>query len=216
MTRTLSCVVAGLILCAAVPAADASQITFSFAGSVSQDPLLDPADPFAGAIAAGTLFSGSYTFESTTIDGDASLNGGSYTSAGGTLSLSVGGNPFVATDFLNIGVGNDFGGSDFYTLFAQNTTGADPFDLSLTLQDLDGTIFGSAGLPSVPPTLSRFEVATLFFNGLVSGNQVQIDGQLTSLTCTNGCAATVPEPATLALLGAGSFLVAACRVRRRP
>ena len=31
----------------------AAPITFAFAGLVSQEPLLDPADPFAGTIARG-------------------------------------------------------------------------------------------------------------------------------------------------------------------
>jgi hypothetical protein len=118
---------------------DASPITFGFTGVVSQDPLLDPDDPFGGSIAFGTLFSGSYVFESTTPDGDPSASGGSYTSAGGMLSITIGGNAFIASDFLNIGVGNNFSGSDFYTVFARNTSGADPFDLSLTLQDLQGS-----------------------------------------------------------------------------
>ena len=90
----------------------ASTITFGFTGVVSQDPLLDPDDPFGGSIGFGTLFSGSYVFESTTPDGDASPNGGSYTSAGGTLSMTIGGNVFVASDLLNIGIANNFVGSD--------------------------------------------------------------------------------------------------------
>jgi len=198
---------------------DASPITFAFTGMVSQDPLLDPADPFGGSIAFGTLFSGSYVFESTTPDGDPSANGGSYTSAGGTLSVTVGGNPFSASDLLNIGVGNNFAGSDFYTVFARNTSGADPFDLSLTFQDLQGLVFGGALLPTNAPSFAAFELATLFFTGTVGGNQVQIDGQLTSLTCVAGCVpggvtgtAVVPEPAAFALLSAG---LAALYLRRR-
>ena len=45
---------------------DALPITFAFNGAVSQDPLLDPNDPFGGSIAFGTPFSSSYVFESTT------------------------------------------------------------------------------------------------------------------------------------------------------
>ena len=62
---------------------DASPITFAFNGVVSQGPFLDPDDPFGGTITFGTPFSGSYVFESATPDMDRSLNGGSYTSAGG-------------------------------------------------------------------------------------------------------------------------------------
>jgi len=194
--------------------AEASPITFTFTGFVSQDPLLDPDDPFGGTIAFNTPFSGSYVFDSTTADSDASLNGGSYTSSGGSLALSIGGNSFTAADVLNIGVGNDFSGSDFYTVFAQNTSGTDPFDLSLTFQDLNATVFASASLPLSAPPLAAFELATLFFTGTTAGNQVQIDGQLTGLTCVQGCVTgpVVPEPSTLALLGGG---LAAVYFRRR-
>ena len=60
----------GLLALLTAGLAHAVPITFAFTSVVSQEPLLD-LDPFGGSIAAGTPFSGSYTFESTTPDGDA-------------------------------------------------------------------------------------------------------------------------------------------------
>lgn len=200
-------------------------ITFGFTGVVSQDPLLDPDDPFGGAIVTGTPFSGSYTFESTTADGDASANGGSYTSSPGSLSVNIGGYGFIGGDLLNVGVFDGVGG-DFYTVFASETDGTDTYDISLILQDLDGSVFGSALLPLSPPPLSAFELTSLFFTGSITGNQVQIDGVLTSLACLEGCGSgggggggggvPIPEPGNLWLVGiglAGLGAVGSCRRR---
>src|SRR5262245_22033261 len=200
-------VAAGVFSAMPGPAVHAIPVTFQFAGVVTQDPLLDPNDPFAGSIAAGTSFSGSYTFESTTPDADPTPNAGSYTSSPGTLSVTIGGNPFSAVDLLNIGVIDNSAGGDFYTVFARNTTGPGTFALSLSLQDIDGTALGSAALPTTAPAFGAFEVTDAFLDGLFSSNQVQIQGRLTSLVCVNGCApgggTPVPEPPTVTLLGTG-------------
>src|SRR5262245_49944956 len=140
----------------------AGPLTFAYTGTVSQDPLLDPSDPFGGTIAFGTSFSGSFTFQSTTPDGDPSANGGPYTWSPGSLGASVGGNPFTATELLNIGVGNNFSGKDFYTVFASNTSGPDTFDISLTLQDNDGTALSGAALLTDAPNFAAFEIRTFF------------------------------------------------------
>lgn len=221
MNRTIIIVaVAGLFACGS-SVASASPITFSFTGEVTQDPLLDPADPFGGTITLGAALTGSYTFESTTADSDPSINGGSYTSVGGTLSVSIGGTALLAADLLNVGLGNNFSGSDFYTVSSRNTSGPDPFDVTLTLQDLQGTVFSDALLSSDAPPFAAFELTSLLLMGTFGGNQVEIGGRLTSLTCTTGCgpagapgSAVVPEPSTVSLVSVG-LAALRLRIRRR-
>jgi hypothetical protein len=203
--------------------ARAEPITIAFAGTVDPFPFFSPDDPFGGAIVDGTPFSGSYTYESNTVDGDPALNGGSYTSPGGSLSVLIRGVEFVAADLLNIGIGNGFGSGsdDYYTVFAQNTSGPNTFDITLTLQDVDGTAFTSALLPGAAPLLTLFEVRSFFLSGFYAGNQVQIGGSLTSLATVSQAPdppgedppTPVPEPTSLALLVVGAAALVAGRGR---
>jgi len=182
--------------------AGASPITFSFAGAVSQLPNFDPNDPFSGTIAFGTSFLGSYTFDSAAADGDPALNSGSYSVTSGSpygLTVTIGGNTFFASNFLNIGVANDFAGPvDIYTVLAQKTVGADTFDIELLLEDFQASVFSNALLPLDAPPFTSFELATFSLMGFIGGNQVEILGQLNSLRCVAGCVTsggpTVPEP----------------------
>jgi len=201
-------VVAFLLVCLEFSQAFATTIGFAFTGTVTQTNF-DPQDPFAGSIAFGTTFSGAYTFESTTPDGDPTVNSGSYTTVSGSLSVTIGGNPFTASDLLNIGVGNNFSGVDQYTVLAQNSSGTDTFDIELFLQDNQGTVFSTDLLPVDFPFFSSFEVATFsLLNGNISGNFVEIEGLLDSLNCVRGCVPfPVPEPSILTLLGTGVLVL---------
>jgi hypothetical protein len=111
---------------------------------------------------------------------------------------------------LNIGVGNNFAGpADIYTVLAQKTAGADTFDIELLLQDYQATAFSNDLLPLDAPPFSSFELATFSLTGFIGGNQVEVLGQLNSLTCSAGCVpgggggTTVPEPDTGLLLISG-------------
>lgn len=180
--------------------ASANPITFTFSGSVTQTNF-DPNDPFFGAVAFGSLFSGDYTFDPAAPDGNASGSGGSYNAAGAPFgwNLLLGGRNF-SNDLLNIGVANNFGtGADQYTV-----TGGLGTDLVLALffEDGTGTVFAGDALP-LALSLSSFGFNSFVLSGLLDGNQIEIQGSITALQSLGQTPTVVPEPATLSLLAAG-------------
>lgn len=205
-------------LCAgwAAPCA-AAPITFDFTGSVTQTTFA-PNDPFAGAIAFGTAFSGSYTFESAATDNIPFPSNGSYTTFGAPylFTVTIGAFTFSTSDVLNVSTGD--GPTDQYSVLA---CAGGPFcfgsSASLFLEDLDGAVFAGDALPFPAPPLSAFEVALFTFRGFVDGNQVEILGQLDSLVCSAGCdpvGGPIPEPGSLILVGS-ALILGASRLRRR-
>ena len=70
--------------------AHASPMTFSYAGAVVQVASLDPENPFPIEPTFGTPFSGTYTFDSTAVDGvPADAATGSYASTGTPFGLTL-------------------------------------------------------------------------------------------------------------------------------
>lgn len=198
--------VVGLVCAGAAAPCVAAPITFNFTGSVTTA-MFVPNDPFAGAIGTGTAFSGSYTFESTTTDGNAFPTDGSYSVLGlpylFTVTFGAGTFTFSTSDILNINVSD--GAVDGYSVLA---CAGGPFcfgsSAQLFLQDTDGTVFASDALPVSAPPLSAFEVAILTFTGFANDNFAQINGQLETLVCSAGCEPVngpISEPATLLLVG---------------
>lgn len=188
----------------------AAPITFDFTGTVTQVPVLDPSDPFGDTIAFGTAITGSYTFESTTPDAIPSPDAGSYSMFGPPFGMQVdiGGNAFSATDFLNIGVANNFSGTvDQYTVLAQQTSD-EPLDIELFFEDNTGLALSSDALPTTPPPLLLFQIRSFSLIGTVDGNQVEIGAQINTLT---PAVTQVPVPGTLLLLSVG--LAWLCRRR---
>ena len=207
-------IIAALAIGLAAQPATAAPLTFSFSGTIGGVPLLDPVDPFAGTIADGTSFTGTFTFESTAADGIADPQTANYSSIGVLYGLivDIGGNLFTAGDALHIAVTNDLAGPlDQYLV-----TGVGG-DLTITLgfEDTTATIFGGDGLPQTAPALSGFAVRSFVLDDPdVDGNQVQLQGTIDSLACVD--CASVPEPATWLLFGtAGIALVRRWRLSQR-
>jgi hypothetical protein len=186
--------------------AHASPITFSYTGDVVQVASLDPENPFPTEPVFGTPFSGTYTFNSNAADGIAAdATTGSYTSTGTPfgLTLAIGGLSFTYGG-VSIGVTNGYSsfgfGMDEY-LFGFTNLGDPTPVVSARITDPTGTMLGDDSLPLRPVAVDPVWTSFLF-SDIVSGNQVELSGRLTSLLCTSGCEA-VPEPATLTLLAAG-------------
>ena len=167
----------------------AAPLTFQFTGTVTQI-VTDPADPFGASIGFGTPVTGFFTFDSAAPDGAADPSTGSYTSIGAPFGLQmlIAGFAFPGDSSLNVGVGNDFGGTtDFYTLFASGSS-----QISVTMMDPSGAVFADTSLPLTPPDIAAFLTRTFHLDTEVDGNIVQIDGTIDSLTMES----QVPEPHT--------------------
>jgi len=199
----------------------AAPITFDFSGTITAFPTVPP-DPFGGTICDGTncspasTFTGSYTFNSAAPNTIASTTQGSYQQAGSPfgLSVTIGGHLFSTSDFLAINTQHTAGFFDFYGVLACTSSLGPPscstpvtadgdLSVSLAFSDPTGTALGTNALPLSPPDLTKFANESFMLLTQVSGNPVELDGNITSLTCATGCVTTVPEPATLLLVGAG-------------
>ena len=207
-----------ILACAlACTTTDASAITFSYTGAITQVAALDPENPFPVALDFGSPFSGTYTFNGAAPDGAADAASGSYLSSGPPyqLTVAVGGRSFTYGG-VSIGVTNGFSsigpGDEYQFGFFGAVT---PF-ISARITDSTGTMFGNDHLPLTPVPLPDPVWTWFMFSDIVDDNQVEFEGRLTSLTCTAGCAPTaVPEPLTMTLLGAGLGVLAWRHIRSR-
>lgn len=185
-----------------VQESQSAPILFTFNGAVTSI-FTDPIDPFAGSIAVNTNMTGSTLYESSTADTIASTDVGSYSMFSSPplgLAISIGGNTFAASDFLNISVANNIGtGVDQLTVLAQQGVQGgleDYLSIQLFLEDPTGTAFNSDALPLTPPYLGNFLVRDFFIDGvrIIDGEavQFQIQGNI-----------SVPEVNSIILLAIG-------------
>lgn len=191
----------------ATGAAHAAPVTYQFGGTLT---LVDPA--LSAEIFNGTLFQGSFTFDSATVDSDPNPTRGVY-APGPAFSLVVGGlsysrnsgSPgsvmvenefFPSVDRFSVSAGNNITGPQ---ILGYAATG-----IFLFLDDYSGTALNSDGLLLSPPNLGDFDIARfqMGFRGFRDDlfmQLAQIAGSLTYLReerITN-----IPEPASLALVG---------------
>ncbi|MGB2985012.1 MAG: hypothetical protein WBE26_03940, partial [Phycisphaerae bacterium] len=186
-----------VVLMALVGTARASPVTFEFAGEITS--VEDLTGVLGGAVSVGSLFSGSYTFESTT--GPTSPGGGFYADAITAVSGQVGDLDFLGplefNNFLLIADDVPESGSDQYLVRAAVELLGEITGFSMTFVDSTGTIFSSSALPLFPPPLELFDSSE--FKLSASSETFILIGEVTAL---------VPEPATLVLLSIGVSIIA--------
>ena len=196
---------AGLLLATATTSAKAVPITFNFEGLVT-DGLSD--DPL-GCLVSGNTFSGSYTFESTTVDQNPSADDGFYPQLGAnTMTLTFNASCDFTTNY-DLTINNSPPpGNDAYLLDHAAPVIEGPFQIfmSIELIDGDGLIFNNDDLPLTPPDLS-------FFQDLIDGNNVTISGESAELSFMfeGELTSLIPEPATISLVSLAGLLL----LRRR-
>jgi len=161
----------------------ALNLTFNFTGEVTSR--FSPNGVLDSSVAIGTPISGSYTFDSTTSDSNASLEEGRYLySPPSRLAVTVGNYTFNASspNYFYITVLNDFSGQDAYFITSLSVQSSIPvLSMGLGLNDISGTALSSDALLLTPPNLALFPDAQEFYiDNSVSGQEYEIGGKITS------------------------------------
>lgn len=199
----------------------AELITFEFEGVVTG--FQNEAPVYFPDISIGAIFSGSYTFESTTPDVEPSPNVGLYGNAMTRLVYRIGadeivfGSPEFPLEGSGINVGDDAGaGGEHYSAYGLSLLSDSILFFLLTLEDSNGNVFSSDALPLTPPDINQFDTRRVTLRAappelaLFEFPQLFIEGELTSFRLAD---TEIPEPATPVLVAMG-FLAAAFGRRR--
>jgi hypothetical protein len=208
MRNLLTALLTGVLMLPALT--HAGSITFNFVGTVTQVPV----DDLGSGIQPLNSITGSFTFDSTAIDAISGPTSGSYTSSGAAFGMTVvigaSAVSFSESGLLNLGILDSF--VDQYTVHATSTG----LVMDLFFQDNTATSFSSDALPLTPPSLAAFAQRDFHLDETdVAGNETQVDGTITSLTCGSGCvASSVPEPSCAGLLFTGATLLGGLRSAR--
>lgn len=173
--------------------ASADPITFNFTGTATQVPI----DDLGTGIQSGDAITGAFTFDSNAPDLVPAPSTGSYLSTGPAFGMTatIGGITFSESGQLDIGILNSF--VDQYAVTASSAL----LTIEFLLQDSSGSIFASDALPLSPPLLAAFGQRDFHFDQTDAfGNETQVDGRITDLTCGSCNVSAVPEPSSLVLL----------------
>ena len=179
-------------------------ITFTFTGSVTDDPF--------GLSSFGAPITGSYTFDSVAADGIAGPSTGSYPSIGPSFGFSatVDGTPYSLSGSLIVNTANNIGVDQYGAI---STDGV--LTLELFLQDSTQTALSSDALPLVPPLLAAFDTRQF----RLFGPDAEFLGTIRTLVCSAGCdgaggGGQVREPKTMLLLLLAGLLSILARGRK--
>ncbi|MFA6426727.1 MAG: PEP-CTERM sorting domain-containing protein [Phycisphaerae bacterium] len=160
-------------------------------------------------IQVGDNFTGTYTYDSATVNSSTYSNIGKYAcNPPYGISLSLDGfefktNPTKTPAGFEIGIGNDVipnGTNDFYyvqSLQNSPTNGLDIIGISWSLRDSTHTAISSITLPVTAPVLSVWNYNYVYISGGNSQHGFAIEGIVTY----------IPEPTTSVLLVIGTFLL---------
>lgn len=191
----------------------AAPITINFTGTVT-----GVGAGVASDFSIGDPLSGSLTYESTTVAVGGSTSTTAVFNALTAMSFTIGGYSASGAGGPDVQMGNQDGVGELTDRFAalsrasDGLTGADVnglplFAFGIRLDDTSGAVFSDALILPTSLDLADFDITNffLFFDGF---NQL-VNGSITSLSVVG-----VPEPAMLALFGAG-VLGAGLAARRR-
>jgi hypothetical protein len=208
-TRDRALAVGIVVLVAAIlpSPSHAIPVTVEFAGHVTQvtDTLFGW---FHGTVPVGTPITGTYTFESATLDTNPDASVGQYRSSapGNALDAFFSIYHLHSPSPLDITVTNQSGQGDTYNLSAwwltlsssSPGTAIVPLNFFLTLSDPLGQAWSSDALPLSFPIWGSWSGAQFVFTAGYEGPATEIRGQLDSFAVT-----PVPEPSTFLLLASG-------------
>ena len=197
MNRAILITLPTVVVLAAPGLARAALVTWEFAGEITF--VYDQADRLGGRVAAGSPFSGFFTFETTASDSWDDPNVGNY-QAVTEFGLQMAELPFARCFEGAIFVANGYEAypSDRFGLNFSGEFLGEPAYGYVSFVDESGTAFGSDALPVTILDLSAFDQTMFNLRPLQDIPFWNVQGDITSL---------VPEPATLILFVSGGVLI---------